>query len=270
MKPGQENKITYPTLKGRFPFKLGTTSYIIPDEILPNVEFLADKVDDIELVLFESDEISNIPDKTMVCRLKEISEKHDLTFTVHLPMDAHLGHAIESERLKSVGKCTRIIERMSVLNPFAYVTHFHGDRRGSSPSTDEKRWCEQHRKSMEYLVNLAPPELFVVETLDYHYSLVEEVVMGLGLGTCLDIGHIINCAHDPYCYFDNYMNNTKVIHLHGVENKIDHRDISFLDKPLLETLLNLISDKTRERVLTLEIFSEQDLYNSLKVMEEYL
>lgn len=37
------------SLKGIFPFRLGTTSFIIPDDILPNVEFLSDKVDDIEI-----------------------------------------------------------------------------------------------------------------------------------------------------------------------------------------------------------------------------
>ena len=32
---------------GRLPFRLGTSSYIIPADILPNVDFLKDKVDDI-------------------------------------------------------------------------------------------------------------------------------------------------------------------------------------------------------------------------------
>ena len=40
-------------------FRLGTTSYIIPDEILPNVRFLAGKVQDVELVLFEVDDGQN-------------------------------------------------------------------------------------------------------------------------------------------------------------------------------------------------------------------
>ena len=45
------------------PFRLGTTSYIIPDDILPNVRYLAGKVKDIELVLFDIDEYCNIPDE---------------------------------------------------------------------------------------------------------------------------------------------------------------------------------------------------------------
>jgi len=44
------------------PFRIGTTSYIIPDEIIPNVRFLAARVEDVELVLFEADEgMNNLP-----------------------------------------------------------------------------------------------------------------------------------------------------------------------------------------------------------------
>ena len=44
-------------------FRIGTTSYVIPDDILPNVEYLASRVDDVQLVLFETDEYgSNLPD----------------------------------------------------------------------------------------------------------------------------------------------------------------------------------------------------------------
>ena len=70
------------------PCRLGTTSYIVPDEILPNLRFLADRVDDVELVLFESDEYSNLPTKSDVAEMGRIANDNDLTFTVHLPLDA--------------------------------------------------------------------------------------------------------------------------------------------------------------------------------------
>ncbi len=37
-------------------FRLGSTSYVYPDDILPNVRKLMSSVDDIELVLFEVDD----------------------------------------------------------------------------------------------------------------------------------------------------------------------------------------------------------------------
>jgi len=53
-------------IKDRFPFRLGTTSYIVPADLMPNVVFLSPLVDDVELVLFESDTISNLPDAAVI------------------------------------------------------------------------------------------------------------------------------------------------------------------------------------------------------------
>jgi hypothetical protein len=63
------------SLKNRFPFRTGATSYIIPAELLPNVNFLAGKVDDIELVLFESDEITNLPETATVKALNKTADR---------------------------------------------------------------------------------------------------------------------------------------------------------------------------------------------------
>src|SRR5208337_2974964 len=63
------------SLKNRFPFRMGTIPYIIPAELLPNVNFLAGKVDDIELVLFESDEITNLPENATVKALKKTADR---------------------------------------------------------------------------------------------------------------------------------------------------------------------------------------------------
>jgi tetraacyldisaccharide-1-P 4'-kinase len=73
-------------------FRVGTTSYILPDDILPNVEYLAPRVDDVELVLFETDEHGgNLPDGALRDRLSALAAAHALTYTVHLPLDLRLG-----------------------------------------------------------------------------------------------------------------------------------------------------------------------------------
>ena len=45
-------------------FRLGSTSYVYPDDILPNVGKLATVVDDIELVLFKADDYGTNPTGT--------------------------------------------------------------------------------------------------------------------------------------------------------------------------------------------------------------
>ena len=57
-----------------YPFRLGTTSYIIPDDILPNARYLAGKVRDIELILFEVDDgPNNLPAPEVIDELSQIA-----------------------------------------------------------------------------------------------------------------------------------------------------------------------------------------------------
>src|SRR5512139_1339394 len=50
-----------------YPFRLGTTSYVIPADILPNARYLAGKVRDIELILFEVDDgPNNLPSPEVI------------------------------------------------------------------------------------------------------------------------------------------------------------------------------------------------------------
>src|SRR5512138_1637445 len=75
-----------------YPFRLGTTSYIIPADILPNARYLAGKVRDIELILFEVDDgPNNLPSPEVIDELTHIAQQHDMTYTVHLPLDLKLG-----------------------------------------------------------------------------------------------------------------------------------------------------------------------------------
>ena len=107
-------------------FRTGTTSYIIPADILPNVVYLAPQVDDVELVLFETDEYgSNLPDAGLHAQLGTLAEAHNLTYTVHLPLDLRLGAGCEASDLSLV-KARRVIEATRDLNPYAYTVHLDG------------------------------------------------------------------------------------------------------------------------------------------------
>src|SRR5512147_404336 len=106
-----------------YPFRLGTTSYIIPADILPNARYLAGKVQDIELILFEVDDgPNNLPSPQVIEELSQIAREHDMTYTVHLPLDLKLGDD-GSERDQSLVKAQRTIECTRGLNPRACVLH---------------------------------------------------------------------------------------------------------------------------------------------------
>jgi len=257
-------------LKNRLPFRLGTTSYVIPDEITPNVRFLSDRVDDIEIVLFETGGFSNIPSPEIVRGLKSLAADYGLTYTVHLPIDIHTGHADAGERRRAVDACCRIIDRMAPVDPFAYVLHLAGDRRGESPSDDLPRWQAHHLDSVRTLIQEVPPKKLCIENLDYPFETVSDIVRELRLSVCTDIGHLLLCARDVSAHLNRHLVETRVVHLHGIENGVDHRSAHRLDPGLRDTLLDRLADGgAAARVVTLEIFSEEDLRASTNCIADW-
>lgn len=261
-------------LKGALPFRLGATSYIIPDDILPNLRHLRERVDDVELVLFESDEFSNLPTPGDVDEIARLGQCSDLTYTVHLPLDTRLGSGDEAERQASVGKCRRVIERMASVAPFAWVLHLHGDRQGDPPTDDAPRWIKQNRRSLQELLEGGPePRRICVETLDYDFELVADVVESFDLSVCLDIGHLLVQRRNVTAHMDRWMERARVIHLHGVDAEgQDHNHLGHLPPGLLEQLAGRLAglSATDVRVVTMEIFGQNDFECSMRAVAERL
>jgi sugar phosphate isomerase/epimerase len=249
--------------------RVGTTSYIVPGDVLPNVRHLAGTVDDVEVVIFESDEISNLPSPAVVAELAELARRRHLTYTIHLPLDAELGALDESARRNSVAKCLRVVERTSPLSPFAWVVHFtpkSGKR--DIPPEETPAWTDALRRSArELLAAGLPASSLCVETLTFPFERIEGVVEELGLSVCLDIGHLLLRGFDVEAVCRRHWPRVRVVHLHGVSDGRDHRDISFLDPALLRMLISRLRDGVQpERVLTLEVFNAEDLSRSLDVL----
>lgn len=271
-----ESQIALPTLadfqgvRNRFPFRLGTTSYIVPDDILPNVRALAEVVDDIELVVFESDEISNLPDAAVVEALRALASAHHLSYTLHLPMDAFLGSPDEAVRRAGVDKCLRVIDRMQPASPFANVLHFyHGHVPNDHDNAERRRWQRALNDSVRALLDAGvPPRDLCIETLEYPFAWIEEIVVANDLSVCLDVGHLMLKGYDVAGHLDRYWPRTRIVHLHGIREGRDHRDIAALDRQMLAPLMERLNAGAEPRVLTLEVFNEADLVQSLRRMAD--
>lgn len=251
-------------------FRLGTSSYIIPADILPNIEFLKDRVQDIELILFESDEYSNLPNAGTIARLREAAAAHDLTYTVHFPLDANVGSADEAERASSVQKWIRVFQLMEAVGPLGYLVHFHADTRHSNPpSADIPRWQNQlHRSVQELLAAGLPPDRLCVETLSYPLHYADPIIEEHNLSICLDVGHLVLSGQPVEETISHYLPRTRIIHLHGVSGDQDHLGLGVLSPAVLKQWLAWLNADGRaaERVLTVEIFSEEHFTDSMRAL----
>src|SRR5258708_21493891 len=201
------------------PFRVGSTSYVYPDDILPNVEQLAAKgdVDDIELILFEVDDgPNNLPNAATVQKLYDIAAQYRLTYTVHLPLDLQLSAEGTSQH-QSLIKAERVIKTTLPLDPFAYV--FHLDGKGVT----EPGWVASAVRALEIVIDwVGNPEVLAVENLEsWEPSYLDPVLDTLPISRTTDIGHLWKMGRDPLTVFDVWLSRTRVIYIHGSGERDD-------------------------------------------------
>lgn len=247
------------------PFRLGTSSYIIPADILPNAQYLGGKVRDIELILFEVDDgQSNLPSAEVIDELIKLAAIFDLTYTVHLPLDLRLG-ADGSEQDLSLIKAQKVIELTQRLNPWAYVLHLEGREVRESKDADVLRhWQNQAVRALEIVsIWAGSPEKLAVENLE-HYppDFIQPVLDRIPVSRCVDIGHLWLDGIPVIPYLQEALPRTRVIHMHGI-GKRDHSSISHVSPEELDKVFRFLMKKYRG-VLTLEIFNEPDFLSSIE------
>lgn len=242
-----------------FPFRLGTTSYIIPADILSNVRYLAGKVRDVELVLFDVDDaMNNLPSGEEIDELRRIGSDNDLTYTVHLPLDLRLADD------DSIDKACRVIDCTLRLDPWAYVLHLDGKsvRHGASSEVIH-HWREQAVRSLEIVGECAGGvEKLAVENLEgYPLDFYEPVLKQIAVSRTVDVGHLWLDGFDPVAYLHDALPRTRVIHIHGIDGR-DHRSLAHVSQEKLHAVLYELVRTGYRGVLTVEVFSEEDFLTS--------
>jgi sugar phosphate isomerase/epimerase len=256
-------------LKGRFPFRVGAPSYVFPADILPNVKALADAVDDVELALFESDAISPLPGEDTIRELAACARAKALTYTVHLPLDADIGGRDETERRESVRKVLAVAARTAPLRPFGFVMHCPAPADPESAAVRAEWLAALSRSAEQLLAEGLDPRSVCIETLDYPLHWIDDVMRAFGFSVCLDVGHALLHGQSVRALVERYFGRTRVLHLHGVADGKDHRALSAVDPEALSLILSALREKDgADRVLTLEVFSEDRLRDSMATLAE--
>jgi len=259
----------------RAPWRWGTTSYILPDDILPNAQYLAPLIDDIELVLFESDQLSNLPSPETVRQLERIARLHQLSYTIHFPLDVFPGSLDETVRRTSVERYHHIRSLVSPLEPFAYILHLTPQSYGMCPADDIAAWHRQLDRTLAEMMDDGwDSRMLCVETLSYPFHFVMDLVEKYDLAVTLDIGHVWLGGFDAQRIARELLPSARVIHLHGVADGHDHLGLGSTQKDLrddfLSTLVQQITSDGTQRILTLEVFDQPALEESLGVVDEFL
>ena len=265
-----------------YPFRLGTTSYILPDHLAPNARHLAGWLSDMELVLFDVEGgPSNFPTPQEVEELRAASAGSGLTYTVHLPLDIRLEAEDSSEHI-SMRQARRVIEKTAPLEPWAYVFHLDGKEFQSSPpgaaqrpGLELSRWQDQAAQALDVLAQWAgAPQRLALENLEgYPLDFLEPLLERVPVARCVDVGHLWRDGHDPLPYLQQALDRTRVIHWHGVRidpagRNRDHQSLACALPEQVDRVLSWLVDHSYTGVVTLEVFGAEDLETSLRALEE--
>lgn len=267
MKNQQPNK--YPSLpksyKGMFPFKIATTSFIYPDDYIPNVKMLGPCMDEIELLLFESKGPDSLPSRTVISELERLAAEFELSYNVHLPTDISISDRSADRQAAALETMARVIDRVNPLDPSALILHVPYNENSLDDHVAGK-WQERVHQNLQKIVSTAGNrEIIAIENLDYPLELLEDIIVDLNLSICLDLGHLMVYDYDVLTVFNKYADKTPILHVHGVENVCDHTTLERLSDKLSTTVHRVLKKFTG--VVSIEVFSFEHLDSSLKYLE---
>jgi len=241
-------------------FRLGSTSYVYPGDLLHNITRLAGQVQDVELVLFDLDGgPSNLPSPAEVRQMAELAAAHDLTYTVHLPLDLRYSRA---ERHPALVKAEQVMTLTAPLPPYAYLFHLDGT------GVEAPGWVEQALTAVQQVLPwaLTPTQLTLENLESYSLEYLEPIFAALPIARALDIGHLWKAGCDPLPVLDAWLPYTRIIHLHGVAER-DHCSLQVMPPAQLDPIVARLIDWPG--VLTLEVF-EDDFFSSCAALSAVL
>ncbi len=242
--------------------RLGATSYTYPADILTNVRKLAGYAQDIEIVLFEAAEDgSDLPQPAEVRELVSLAAGHDLTYTVHLPLD--LGLAGPNPGLS---RALNVVRAVAPLTPEAFVVHLEAN----VPDLTIKDWLRQSVSSLRILHDqIGDWKKICVENLETQApEMMDAILEALPTSACLDVGHLWKQGAPGMRWIQSWIDRTRVIHLHGVGAR-DHKSLSLMPSGVLDPVVSII-DRQFDGILTFEVFNEKDLRDSRKAYNDAL
>lgn len=261
----------YPSLsksyKGVFPFNIGTTSFIYPDDYVPNVKMLGPYLENIELLLFESSVTDALPSKPIIGELAGLAKDFDLTYNVHLPTDISISSRNPQQQRNAVDTIVRVMDRVAPLFPTTLTLHvpYH---EGSLAEEKVKNWQERVIKNMgTLLAGGIPSQLISIENLDYPFEILLPVISELDLTICLDYGHLMLHGDDIQSFFSTHWAKIAIVHLYGVAKNHYHGALDELPEELIVAEMRLLAKFNG--IVSLEVFSYAHLDASLKFMEKW-
>ena len=261
------------------PFKIGSPSMVFEEDLIKNVHLLADMVDHIEIVLFHTPNLHNIPGTSEIKYLKRLGEGKNITYSVHLPAFLEIASSDKNIREESIQLASNIILRMTPLSPLHHIIHIPFTAPTLTPEPDVYfsadyqeqfyAWTARALNSLRVLKDaIGQGTNILVENINYSPSFLEPFLRNGLCELCLDVGHLLLGREKVFDNLKNYLNTTGEIHLHGVMGNQEHLGLSVLPGERVSKWLRFLWQSAYQGIVNLEVFTLGDLEESMSILSE--
>ena len=236
--------------KVEFPFTIAAPSFVLPAGVGENGFFLAEYFPEIALLFFEADACLAYTDEDLPPGLADLP----CSWHVHMPLDFDWNRGLDAVWQKIDG----LLEKAAFLAPRGYVLH---------PPTMPDMLLPLAARLRDKGV---APACFLIENIrGYSLTVIwDEIVKG-GYSTCLDIGHIL--AYDQFDILDlpGLWPTVRMLHVYGEEKRMQHWPLPCMSEDG-QRLLRTMLDKAPGATVTLEVFEQNGLFQSLDQLGQWM
>ncbi|SKA83201.1 cobamide remodeling phosphodiesterase CbiR [Desulfobaculum bizertense] len=229
------------------PWRVAAPSWVIPAGLVENCIALENVFPEVALLFFETQSCLAYTEDELPGWLAELH----LDYHVHLPLD--LEKYSEEERVQAVLGLAR---KSAFLSPRRFVLHPPG-----SP--------ECLKACLEAWAGAGlDPRLLVLENVHGHNLMdYAELCMAWDVGFCLDLGHML-AYNQEFLLEELDEHSIRMLHLNAPGPKGRHLPLTALSAQGKDLLGKLLEKAQPDTLVTLEVFEEQGLLDSVTVLHD--
>ncbi len=270
--------------------KIGGTSFIIEADYIHGVRYTAEHCDDVALLLTcTGDDGKWLPTDYEMKEIQKIVEGENVSLHVHLPTDGHC--TTEEDTKIYTQNILMALEKASLVKAHTFVQHLDIvplRYKNLLPSKEQEECILDMLKTIAN--HLPDPQMLAIENLEsFPLEYTDFCFIDTPYSRCVDIGHIWKDYKNPNLVLSKWLENTRLIHLHGLRPLLpftedmesynkeisienfdplygqivkDHQGLEHMPNIWLDEVLFTLWDKEYNGVINLEVFNEKEFIKS--------
>jgi hypothetical protein len=237
------------------PWTLAAPSCVLPADVGTNCTALARHFPELGLCFFETGACLAYGEADLPQALRALPVRWHL----HLPLDLPWSQGPQAV----AGTILALAEKVAGLAPWAYVLH---------PPEDAGLLRSLARILDGGSGGRLGPEALLVENIQGRdLERMWPVVRELGLGVCLDLGHMLERGQEDFLDLPGLWAHTRMLHLNAPDRARPgrHAALDTLDAAGLALLERMLAAFAPGGTVLLELFSPRELFDSLRFLEGF-